>query len=83
MKRYLILAPIAVVAAIYALNRGIFVGSINYPMGGDVVLKKCRYLFVTGISEIPARGSHLDRDPSMRGIGLTTNDNLYCHLFGD
>jgi hypothetical protein len=57
MKRYLILAPIAVIAAIYALNRGIFIGSISYPIGADVVQKKCRYLFVTGVSELPARGS--------------------------
>jgi hypothetical protein len=71
MKRYLILAPIAVIAAIYALNRGIFIGSISYPIGADVVQKKCRYLFVTGVSEIPARGSNLDQVPSMRGFRLT------------
>ena len=45
----------------YALDHGIYVGSAVYIAGADccpdldVLQKKCRYLFVTGISEINAR----------------------------
>lgn len=62
MKRYLVvLIPLCVVALItYGLDRGIYVGSFDAlysaPCCPDTAYfqKRCRYLFVTGISEIDA-----------------------------
>jgi hypothetical protein len=90
-KRHLIVAiPVAIAVAIYGLNRGIFVGSVDYVIGEKLFQKKCRYLFVTGVSEIPARGSVFDAIPApeaqgFRGMYTTDrrSDNLYCRVFGD
>jgi hypothetical protein len=53
----LITAAILLAGFLYCLNRGIYVGS---DVTGDILYTKhCRYLFISGISEVPA------------GIGLT------------
>jgi len=47
-------------AVLYALDSGVYVGPNFYVRGAtccpeqDEIVKYCRYLFVTGISEIPA-----------------------------
>jgi len=87
-KPYLIVAFLAITAGgIYGLNRGIFVGSAEYFVDQGIVQKRCRYLFVTGVSEIPARGSVFDGlglPPGLQGMRLTDRrDNLYCGVFGD
>jgi hypothetical protein len=89
MRRCLMAAPFVAAAAVYALDRGIFIGSADHVIGQAVLQKKCRYLFITGVSEIPARGSILDglgppEVQNMRGLRLATGtDNLYCRMFGD
>lgn len=62
MTRYVMIILLAIVIlAMYGLNRGIYVGSQRYVSGApccpgdDEIQKRCRYLFVTGISEIDAR----------------------------
>jgi hypothetical protein len=89
-KRHLIVAiPRMIAVAIYGLNRGIFVGSVDNVIGEELFRKKCRYLFITGVSEIPARGSVFDGIDvpyvrGMRGIHSADGpDNLYCRVFGD
>ena len=88
MKRYFVIAFLVLIAlAIYGLDRGVYIGSSSYtwldtrPEGGGLVFKKCRYLFVTGISELPAHGSSV---PSMPGVQqLKEPDKLYCRFFGE
>jgi hypothetical protein len=68
-------------AGSYALDHGIYVGTTLYrwgpapccpEMGADVV-KRCRYLFVTGISETTAQDGLTQGDqPPFKG---------YCTLF--
>lgn len=59
--RYFVVGVVLLCLSVYGLNRGIFVGSENIIMGApccpnlDVIQKECRYLFVTGISAIPAK----------------------------
>jgi hypothetical protein len=83
MKLYLILTALIVAAAtIYGLDRGIYVGTTNFTQEG-FVFKNCRYLFVTGVSEIPSRNGRTD-NPALRGRRLPEwPDNLYCRLFAE
>ena len=92
MKRYWIVALLFVIApAIYGLDRGIYVGSVSYYLEpdkprspGEVIIKHCRYLFITGISEIPAHGGVFDQAPALRGMQSENNANqLYCRFFGE
>jgi hypothetical protein len=62
MTRYFFVAFLfAVTIGIYGINRGVFVGSKRYVASAtccpdlDTIRKRCRYLFVTGVSEIDAR----------------------------
>lgn len=96
MKRYWIaLALFLAGLAIYGLDRGIYVGSATtssasrYSVGQGVnaeehtytvVSKYCRYLFITGVVELPAPGGlgsagmpgqRFDSDP----------DTLHCRIF--
>jgi hypothetical protein len=50
---------IALGAAVYGLDRGIYVGSSSFVVG-EWIVKHCRYLFFTGISTKPARVLTLD-----------------------
>jgi hypothetical protein len=82
-----------VLGAFYWLDRGIYLGSSTsvLPAGEaigdwkqDWVLKTCRYLFVTGISEKPAHGGQFESDPIAGGIRpIDEADRLYCRLFGE
>jgi hypothetical protein len=78
--------------AAYALDRGIYVGSVRYVMGYgfspdyDFLQKRCRYLFITGISEIDAHDGRVDAphartDPAALETALKKPDNGYCRLF--
>lgn len=78
--------------AAYALDRGIYVGSERYVMGiepmpsGDFLQKRCRYLFITGISEIDAHegrvaAPHARTDPAALETAIKKPDNGYCRLF--
>jgi len=78
----------------YALDRGIYVGSKRYVSGADccpdldTIQKRCRYLFVTGISEINARDGQVDAprartDKAAQLAALEKPDNGYCRLFGE
>lgn len=77
---------------LYALDRGIYVGSSSQilPAGSfgkeDYVLKECRYLFVTGITEKPAHGGEFDFVPIPTYQGRQPINNasrLYCRFFGE
>jgi len=80
--------------AAYALDRGIYVGSKTYIGGADCcpdldfLQKRCRYLFITGISEINAHDG-LTQAPRARIDLASFNaaskkpNNGYCRLFGD
>jgi hypothetical protein len=95
MTRYLVAAFLfVVVLAIYGLNRGIFVGSARYVYGtkgypeSDTIKKRCRYLFVTGVSEIDARDGEVSapsagRDQSAFLDAIKKPENGYCPLFGE
>jgi hypothetical protein len=84
MKQHLILAVILGVAlAIYGIDRGIYIGTTSFTNEG-IIFKKCRYLFVTGVSEIPSRNGVTDNVPMMRGRRLPDwPDNLYCRFFAE
>jgi hypothetical protein len=84
MQRYLILIVLLVVVlTIYGLDRGIYIGTTNFTREG-VIFKNCRYLFVTGISEMPSRNGRTDHIPMLRGRRLPDwPDNLYCRLFAE
>ena len=82
MRKYLLFGFFFIAAcALYGLNRGIFIGTKLYEwgpapccpyMGADIV-KKCRYLFVTGVAETTAHdGLTLGTKPPYSG---------YCTLF--
>ncbi len=79
---------VLVVLAVYGLNRGIFIGSTKTSFGEPVelVTMSCRYLFVTGITEVPARGGQIEEYPQTqrRGIAPASQpDSLYCRFFAD
>lgn len=95
MKPYLVIAVLfVVVLAAYALDRGIYVGSKRYVVGADCcpdvdyIQKRCRYLFVTGISEIDAHDGQMPAPGARRNIAalstaLQKPENGYCRLFGE
>jgi len=94
MRRYMLICGIlGVIFSIYALDHGIYVGSKRYVWGApccpqtDTIRKRCRYLFVTGISEIDARDGEIDApnatsDDAARAAALAKPENGYCRLFG-
>ena len=80
----------------YALDRGIYVGSERNLMGYgsdsggnlDYIQKRCRYLFVTGVSEIDAHDGKVAAprarsDQTALEDALKKPDNGYCRLFGE
>jgi hypothetical protein len=68
---------------IYGLDRGIFIGSTSFVSEG-LLHKTCRYVFVTGISDLPAPGGPLETGIAFRGVQLANApDNLYCRFFGE
>lgn len=67
---------IAAVPLLYALDRGIYLGSTDAVLTGSwldgpMALKTCHYLFVTGIAEKPAHEAQ------------NKTDQLYCRFFGE
>jgi hypothetical protein len=90
----IITAFAAIVAIVYSLDRGIYIGSITETKTLNLALrdrtlvhKTCRYLFITGIAELPALGG-LD-DTHLPGyafadssVGPTPN-SLHCRLFAE
>jgi len=82
MRKYFVIGFLFFVfGAVYGLDHGIFIGTTLYrygpapcclEMGADTI-KKCRYLFVTGVSEIEAHdGATKGTNPPFSG---------YCTLF--
>jgi hypothetical protein len=69
--------------AAYGVDRGIYVGSTDYLLEEVWIIKECRYLFVTGVSEIPARGGIFEGTPLRGQRKANETDRLYCRLFGD
>ena len=75
----IVIAIVLFAIAVYALDRGIYVGSARYVMGyeadfpqdSDFLQKRCRYLFITGISEIDAH----------EGRVAAPHARSYCRLF--
>lgn len=84
MKRYLVVAFLSVIVlVIYGLDRGIYVGSRNVlkaaPCCPDIAefQKRCRYLFVTGVSEIDARDGAIsvyDVTSDLREAGFSSKE---------
>ena len=74
------------VGVVYWLDRGIYLGSTSYVVQG-ILYKNCKYLFVTGISELPAHGGPLENVQGGRMFSGRQNanerDNLYCRLIAD
>ncbi|HEY1935992.1 MAG TPA: hypothetical protein VGG99_28635 [Acetobacteraceae bacterium] len=72
-----------VAIAVYGLDHGIYIGTESFIREG-IIFKNCRYLFVTGVSEIPSRNGRDDNNPMLRGKRLPDwPDNLYCRLFAE
>jgi hypothetical protein len=70
-------------SVIYGLDHGVYVGSTSFMRDG-IIYKNCRYLFVTGVSEIPSRDGRNDNIPVLRGRRLPDwPDNLYCRFFAE
>ena len=74
MKRYWIIAPVVLIAAaLFFLHRGVFTGvkftitDANGPLPHHTIMT-CRYQFITGIYEIPARPS-VTVDPRLPNVG--------------
>jgi hypothetical protein len=77
----LIAAAVIAVAAIYCLDRGIFIGSNSFVNQGFLV-KRCRYLFITGVTEQPAHGAPPIGNLPKLGMQLADRpDQLYCRIF--
>lgn len=78
-------AVAAIFSIVYALDRGVFIGSVtNAEDDGFYVHKTCRYLFATGIAELPARGGIKD----LPGTAFVqpyppSASSLHCRFFGD
>jgi len=82
-----IIAIASVVGSIvYGLDRGIYVGSTS-TVAGNFLYKKCRYLFVTGITELPAHGGLGAQIPVAQLVpgfqSASEPDRLYCRFFGE
>lgn len=92
--KYAAAAFVLLAAAIYGLDRGIYVGSEDRLLGhdsnplGDHVQKVCRHLFITGLSEAAAVDGKVSA-PSARSsaqalkAAMESRNNGYCHIFGD
>jgi len=75
---------------VYGLDRGIYVGSYTYmaavkdPFGSSAetqyVFKRCRYLFVSGLTE---KGSHGGLIYASGGQNIGDAGLLYCRFFGE
>jgi hypothetical protein len=79
MRFYILGAVFFVVGfLIYGLDHGVYLGTVYYELkdqSGSDVMKKCRYLFVSGISEVNSRGAQwVDLKPGVKIPG-------YCPLF--
>ena len=95
MKLRLTIAGLLILGfAAYALDRGIYVGSKRYIAGApccpdtDSFQKRCRYLFITGISEIDARDGVVPAPRAKTDIdafnaAFEKPENGYCRLFGE
>jgi hypothetical protein len=87
MKPYLVTAFVLIGAlAIYGLDRGIYVG-FTTTVAENFLYKKCRYLFVTGITELPAHGGLGTQIPVAQLVpgfqSASEPDRLYCRFFGE
>jgi hypothetical protein len=69
-----------IVLSVYGLNRGIYLGS-SITNEDRAFTKRCRYLFISGISEIPAQGGPLKDSPGWQPAHLP--DQLYCRFFAE
>jgi hypothetical protein len=79
----ILLAAIVILLALYALDRGISLGSVA-EVRSALLLKKCRYLSLRGISEMPARGGTPGASVgpwSFQSSELP--DHLYCPLLAN
>lgn len=85
MKKYVVGISILclLLAAVYGIDHGVFVGTNVHiwgpppalPEEGNLVVKTCRYLFITGVTEIPAHdGISTDAKAPYRG---------YCPLLAN
>lgn len=89
MTGAVIAAVLLLCILLYALDRGIYVGSTNTILhaeqtGIPLVRKMCRYLFVTGIAEKPAHGGEFGSDPIDASVQPQDRaDKLYCRVFGE
>lgn len=92
--RSAVIAAIVAASAIYGLNRGIFVGTERYVRGFECcpdahkIIKRCRCLFITGVSEIDARDGIVQAprartDPAALQAALALRDNGYCSIFSE
>lgn len=83
-KKHLIVPALIVLAgAIYSLDRGIYIGTKSFVNEG-LLIKRCRYLFITGISEVPARGAPPIGNLPKLGVQLADQpDQLYCRVFAE
>jgi hypothetical protein len=90
---YMLCVLVALAMLAYAVDRGILIGTVRYVEGfegspeDDYIQKRCRYLFITGISEIDARDGrvnapHARTSALARRLADGTPDNGYCRLFG-
>ena len=96
MKPTIVLAAAAVLVTVaYGLDHGIFVGTKRYVLGpapccpseNVTLIKRCRYLFVTGVSEIDAEDGRVSApspvtDAAAYRDALSKPENGYCRLFG-
>ena len=79
-------AVAAIFSIVYALDRGVFIGSVTNVETDGFVHKTCRYLFATGIAELPSRGGIKD----LPGYAFAqpnppwpTASSLHCRFFGE
>jgi hypothetical protein len=79
----LITCAVVVVAAAYCVDRGLYVGSRSFVNEG-MLIKRCQYLFITGITEQPAHGAPPIGNLPKLGMQLADQpDQLYCRVFGE
>jgi len=97
MKLHWIVLLLAIAGgAVYGIDRGIYIGSTttiknsSYPVGQgvnaetrtySVIFKNCRYLFISGIIEMPALGGHSTNMPGQRFD--EDPDTLHCRIFAE
>ena len=93
MKICILITALFIVAfAAYGIDHGIYVGFRRYAAGADCcsdleyIQKRCRYLFVTGISEIDAQDGRVSAPRARNSqaaleTALLEPDNGYCRLF--